>query len=422
MHDRPTLVRAFAVAAFILMALPVASRAVAFSASQAPALTLTQSVYSLAFDSHGNLWVSDGPQNEVVEYTAPVTSTSTPALTVSLSFSPSGIAFDPSGNMLVADYSGSHVFVITAPITATSVASGGFDISAANQMTFDSSGNLWIASGGAANQVVEIGNPATSPVLKNLINVGFNDPTDVAMDSSGNLWVSNYLSNNVAEFSASTLAACVGHSPCSPLATNVLSVTSPNSVAVDPSGNVWVVSNTGAKVVEFAPPYNTPTVTLTSGLSIDVTAVRADSSGNVWVADRGISKILEYAGSSPTQSGTPIPQSAVPRLLTFSTYGNSTVVGSLVGLIGDTQVVYNVPSINQTLLNQELAQGNLTLLLNAVTTCSTQVGGQDYIRVAGFFGGTWGGTGTNSTEYVFSDYQSFLTPAAGWPSQPACSS
>ena len=390
----------------------------AFSASQSPAVTLSTRNYSLTFDSHGNLWVSAGPTDQIYEYTAPVTSSSIPALTLNLAYSPSGIALDSSGNLFVGDYGGSLVHSYAAPIISSSVQSLQFSIGGANQMKFDSHGDLWIASG-SLNQVVDIATPLTGPTVLKIINVGFTDPTDVAFDSSGNLWVSNYASNNVVEFSAAAVASCVA-SPCSLATTKTLSVTSPNSLAVDPSGNLWVVSNTGAKVEEFSSPYTSSSLSLTVGLGTDVTAVRTDSAGNVWVADRGTSQILEYRASTPGPARL-IPPSP-PALLNLTTYGGLAVQGSFVGMSGIYSVVYNFRSLNETQLTGELAKGNYTLYPNTFSVCSTQVDGSAFLRVSGFGSATWGGSQTNSTEIVFGDYQSFLTSAAGWPTEPACTS
>ena len=118
----------------------------------------------------------------------------------------------------------------------------------------------------------------------------------------------------------------------------------------------------------------------------------------------------------------PIPSYAMPAVLDFSTYGNLSLTANEVGMIGGGQVIYNIPSINQTLLNGELTQGNFDLLPNALDVCSTHLYGQTYIRVSGFSAMSWGAGLTNSTEFVFGSYVSYLTGAQGWPAEAACAS
>ncbi|MDG6908801.1 MAG: Ig-like domain repeat protein [Nitrososphaerota archaeon] len=116
----------------------------------------------------------------------------------------------------------------------------------------------------------------------------------------------------------------------------------------------------------------------------------------------------------------PIPSYAMPPVLNLTTYGNLSLTAHKVGMIGGGQVIYNIPSINQTLLNGELTQGNFDLFPNAMSVCSTQLYGQTYIRVSGFSAMSWGAGLTNSTEFVFGSYVSYLTGAQGWPAEPAC--
>ncbi len=127
---------------------------------------------------------------------------------------------------------------------------------------------------------------------------------------------------------------------------------------------------------------------------------------------------LAVSPSSPPPA--PIPSYAMPPLLNLTTYGNLSVSAHEVGMLGDGHVIYDIPSINQTILNQELSQGNFTLLPVAMSACTTSYYGQTYIRVSGFTTISWGGGLTNSTEFVFGYYESFLTSAQGWPAEPAC--
>lgn len=128
--------------------------------------------------------------------------------------------------------------------------------------------------------------------------------------------------------------------------------------------------------------------------------------------------------TTTTTTATPpalIPHGAAPPVIFFSTFGGVNASGYLVVLSG-SRVTYNVPGINQTLLDQEAAAGNFALLPDMVSTCLTHAAGQSLVRVSGFFSSTWGGASTNSTEFTFSGYQSFLTSDSGWPAIPACAS
>lgn len=120
-------------------------------------------------------------------------------------------------------------------------------------------------------------------------------------------------------------------------------------------------------------------------------------------------------------SPAPIPPAAAPVVLHLTTYGNVPLTGHRVGMTDTKEVIYNIPSINQSLLDQELLQGNFTLFPETVSACTTQVQGQTYIRLSGFYEAWWGGS-LNSTEFAFGGYASFTVAAQGWPAEPACTS
>lgn len=83
-------------------------------------------------------------------------------------------------------------------------------------------------------------------------------------------------------------------------------------------------------------------------------------------------------------------------------------------------VVYNFTGLNETLLDQELAMGNFSMLPDALSFCSTSAGGNAFVRVSGFQDSWWGGPSLNSTEILFGYYTSSLVSAQGWAPEPAC--
>ncbi|MHB8565534.1 MAG: NHL repeat-containing protein [Nitrososphaerales archaeon] len=276
--------------------LALAPSSFGFSATQAPALTLNHTNYGLTFDSSGNLWISDGTGNQILEYTGTLSDSSTPSLTMNAGSSipgASGIVFNSAGDLFVASYSGSRVYEFTPPFSTSEPAARSFALNAANGMAFDSSGDLWIASS-SVNQVVEILNPGTAPAVGTIITSGLSFPTDVAFDSHGNLWVSNLNNNEILEFAPPYTG--------NPIST--LQVNAPNALTFDSSGNLWVASYFGSSIVENPTSSGGATLTMTNGFS-SPTGIAFDSNGNLWVTDRGNSHILEYAHPLP-----PLPPTA----------------------------------------------------------------------------------------------------------------
>jgi hypothetical protein len=96
----------------------------------APAFTIAglSAPNGLAFDAHGDLWVSQS--TSVVEFVPPFSGGSVPATTIASGLkSPSGIAFDPSGSLYVADEAENAIVVypsgaLTPSVTMTSGISG----------------------------------------------------------------------------------------------------------------------------------------------------------------------------------------------------------------------------------------------------------------------------------------------------------
>ncbi|MEX0656921.1 MAG: NHL repeat-containing protein [Nitrosopumilaceae archaeon] len=217
------------------------------SGSGTTASTL-QSPRGIAFDSSGNLWVVDSTNNRVLRYDTPFTNGEAATLVLGQEdfesgvanrggnaaantlAGPSGIAFDSSGNLWVSEAGGAadnhRVLRYDTPFTDGEAATlvlgqpddgNPFDSSTANNggisastlngpygIAFDSSGNLWVSDRNN-NRALRFDAPFTNSEAAtlvigqaNFVSSGsgttastFNSPYNIAFDSSGNLWVSD---------------------------------------------------------------------------------------------------------------------------------------------------------------------------------------------------------------------------------------
>jgi sugar lactone lactonase YvrE len=286
----------------------------------------------LSFDSSGNLWVVDMGNSRVLEYTTPF-STGEPASSVigqsgftSSDFSdtnstalsyPTGLAFDSGGNLWVADQGNDRVLEYKTPIStheAASVVIGqpGFtssdtgattqtDLNGVKALTFDSGGNLWVVDF-RQSRVLEYTTPFSTHEAASLV-IGQ---------------------------STFTSRECAFTSTCAASPTNLFD---PNALAFDSGGNLWVADGDNNRVLEYTTPFSThEAASLVIGQAnftgnVADTTSRAlsspeglafDSSGNLWVADYSNSRVLQFGDSVTTTSTTPeFPALVVPIIFTM---------------------------------------------------------------------------------------------------------
>jgi sugar lactone lactonase YvrE len=190
----------------------------------------------------------------------------------------------------------------------------------------DAAGNLWATDPSnnaiaeyAAAQLKKNGQPSPAVVISADANGSLDSPEALAMDGNGNLWVANSAAagsgaNTVVEFTASQRSASGSPTPAVRLAPNAGSINNPQGMAFDPLGNLWV-SDSGA-VKEFsatqlaASGAPVPAVTIGDdglGSLNGPEQITFDAHGNLWVAVFFSNLVVGFSSSQLAASGNPVP-------------------------------------------------------------------------------------------------------------------
>ena len=128
---------------------------------------------------------------------------------------------------------------------------------------------------------------------------GLSTPKSLAVDASGNVWTANSGNASLTELSANGAAL----SPVAGFTGGGLNV--PSSIAIDPSGNLWISTTAGNSVSKFAStgvPFGTSPFT-GGGLNAP-SGISVDGGGNVWVANSGNSSVSEFNSAGAALSTT----------------------------------------------------------------------------------------------------------------------
>jgi sugar lactone lactonase YvrE len=257
----------------------------------------------IATDSMGNVYVADSNNNTIRKITsAGVVSTlagtasaspgSTDATGTAARFNgPQGVATDSAGNVYVADTNNNTIRKITlAGVVSTFAGTAGVPPGSTN------------AAGAAAR---------------------FEFPTGVATDSAGNVYVADTTNHTIRKITplgvVTTFAGTAGVSGITDSTGGTPSFNSPQAVATDSAGNVYVADTGNHSIRMITPAGAVSTLAGTAGVpgSFNATGILArfnspqgvatDSAGNVYVADTGnhtIRKIVIATGVVTTLAGT----------------------------------------------------------------------------------------------------------------------
>ncbi len=257
--------------------------------------------YQVVFDPSGNMWVSEFSNHRVLEFEPPFSNGMKASVVIGQGIftssegaisrnrfgkiydSPCGVAFDPSGNLWVADWSNNRILEFSPPFSSgmnASVVIGQKDFT-----------HNWYGGGGQAEK---------SAYADRLLG-----PDQPAFDSSGNLWVLDTFNNRVLEFkppfrNGMNASLVLGQTNFLGIAASILTLVATHarchdSLAVDPSDNVWVGTSEYNGALEFKPPFangmnasfridqrNLPANMKSSGEVNAGWIIAFDRAGNLW--------------------------------------------------------------------------------------------------------------------------------------------
>ncbi len=297
--------------------------------------------YGVAVDSAGNLYAADRLNNRVLFYPAgSTTATRVYGQGGNLTTNgygtdanglngPQGVSLDSAGNLYIADNVNNRVlFHPAGSTTATRVygQNGSFTTTQAGASATnlhgpahaltDSAGNLYIVDNGN-NRVLfyPSGSTTATRVYGQNGNFGggaenggtgtsantLSHPAQLALDGSGNLYVVDTGNQRVLYYPAgSTTPTRVygqsGSFTSNAAGTGANSFENPQSIALDPGGNLYVGDGTHQRVLYFPAGSTTATAVYGQGVNFGITL---DARGNLYVADYYRNRILKFNSTFP---------------------------------------------------------------------------------------------------------------------------
>ena len=218
---------------------------------------------------------------------------------------PDSVAVDPlSGNIWIAN-SGAQLSVLAAADGSEQVPGGGAgwgttngNITGADTVALDSSGNAYVVNGNAIGVV----GVTSGTVLAYGASLQPQSPLSVAVDTGGQLWTGSGnggLSSYLVALNASTLLQAGSDSSGG-------GIFNPNTLAVDSNDHVWVANTSGGHISEIggvaAAEGSGTVLSPSTGLGLDAlistepSSLAIDASGSLWVSDPFNNRLINFVG------------------------------------------------------------------------------------------------------------------------------
>jgi streptogramin lyase len=266
--------------------------------------------YCAVQDSAGNLYIGDLAANTVRKVAAGTGIISAyagngsaayrgdggPATSASI-YAPAACALDSAGNLYLADDANSVIRKITASTGIITTVAG-------NGANAGTSSGIFTGDGGLATKAE------------------LNHPLGVAVDSAGNLYISDTSNQRVRKVNASTGIITTiagngtyGYSGSGGAATSAM-IANPEQLALDTSGNLYVVEQGAGVVVKLdlstgkidtvagSGPVSGEEKSIgdggpaTQALLLEPTGVALDASGNIYISDTGNERVRKVSVAS----------------------------------------------------------------------------------------------------------------------------
>ncbi len=213
--------------------------------------TTSLSPRGLAVDASGDLYVFDNPADAHEVTLWKVSASGAFTEVISGLFAPEDVDVDGDGNVYVADSGRSRILRVRPSGEVSTIYTGAAGSTNLRSIAVDAAGDVYFVEG-VLDTVYMLIPPYTalpSPVVS-----GMTSPAGLAVDAIGNVYVSDSVTGDV-----------VRRTPSGTLATIASGLTNPRTLAVDADGHVLVGDNNA--VVLLTPPYSSPGVILSDGLS-----------------------------------------------------------------------------------------------------------------------------------------------------------
>lgn len=217
-----------------------------------------------------------------------------------------GIAISPSGQLYTDIDNSSGILIYAAGASGTDAPIGNIEgvntlLADPYALTFDASGNLWVANNGS---VLEFAAGATGDAVPIRVltggTAGFQGVEGIAIGSTGMIYTADYIAATVAVFAATSTGS---DDPIQQIVGPTTTMASPDGITVDAAGTMYI-GDFGANSIDVFSPTATGDVAPLRSIVGGSTGLNApyypalDSNGDIYAANYGASTVTVYANGA----------------------------------------------------------------------------------------------------------------------------